>query len=183
MQPDLYSRRRNRLLFCIAAFFLLFILFVKNNRRVNPDKLVLSASDSAQIVIIIETPTPTSTPAPTIPPTKIPTKTLVPTVTPTPVHLSSSELDRLFTRYANKESVDPALLRSIAVCESGLRFTAVNGPYAGLFQFSEHSWKTLRRAMNLDSHPGLRFDPEEAIKTAAYKLALNGRLAWPNCTK
>ena len=122
-------------------------------------------------VIITETPTPTPTPKPT--------KT--PTPTPIPRFIPAGALDELIVRYANKESVDPGLLKKIAVCESGLNATAVNGHYAGLYQFSESSWRSVRTRMNLDSNPQLRFNPEESIRSAAFKLAFGGRAAWPNC--
>jgi len=129
------------------------------------------AAIDTKFVIITETPTPTLTPRPT--------KTPV----PTPYEITGDKFDELITKYANKESVDPSLLKKIAVCESGLNPMAQNGPYAGLFQFSQGAWTSLRNRMNLDNNVQLRFHPEEAIKTAAYKLALNGRAAWPNCAR
>jgi hypothetical protein len=37
--------------------------------------------------------------------------------------------------------------------------------------------------MNLDPNPELRFNPEEAIKTAAFKISTVGFSPWPNCGK
>ena len=121
--------------------------------------------------VITETPVPSVTPRPTS------------TMTPTPNRISAGDLEAFFTKYAGKESVDRELLKKIAVCESGFNPAARNGIYGGLFQFSENSWQNLRRIMNLNTDPKLRFNAEEAVKTAAYKLALNGRAAWPNCSQ
>ena len=122
-------------------------------------------------VIVTETPTPTPTPKPT--------KT--PSPSPIPRFIPMGALDELIVKYSNKESVDPGLLKKIAVCESRLNAMAVNGPYAGLYQFSESSWRSVRTRMNLDTNPQLRFNPEESIKSAAFKLAIGGKSAWPNC--
>jgi hypothetical protein len=127
-------------------------------------------------------PTPTYTPTPTLTSTPIPTPTVTPTPTLTPLPIvSTSQLDVWFTLYSNQYSVDKSLLTRIAVCESGLRPEATNGIYGGLFQFSETSWRHTRQTMNVDPNPALRFLPEEAIKTAAFKIAVNGATAWPNC--
>src|SRR3989338_6982295 len=124
-----------------------------------------------EYTVITETPVPSATPRPSA------------TVTPTPNRISAGDLEAFFSKYAEKESVDRDLLKKIAVCESGFNPAARNGIYGGLFPFSENSWQSLRRIMNLDTNPALRFNAEEAIKTAAYKLALNGRAAWPNCSQ
>lgn len=71
----------------------------------------------------------------------------------------------------------------MAVCESNLKPHAKNGDYGGLYQFSARTWKSTRQAMNLDTDPNLRFNPEEAIKTAAFKISTSGLSAWPNCNK
>ncbi len=133
-----------------------------------------SISYLADYIVITETPVPTLTLTPT------PT----PTVTPTPFyHFTSSQLDEWFTRFASENSVDRSTLRKIAVCESGLNPLAVNGIYGGLFQFSSSAWTNTRRQMNEDINPELRFNPEQAIKTAAFKIAVGGRNSWPNCGK
>ncbi|MCL4338549.1 transglycosylase family protein [Patescibacteria group bacterium] len=67
------------------------------------------------------------------------------------------------------------------MCESGLNPKADNGIYGGLYQFSAGSWETTRIRMNLNPDPNLRFNAEEAIKTAAFKLAADGVYAWPHC--
>lgn len=122
-------------------------------------------------IIITETPIPTPTPKPTYTPT------------PSPKILSTSNIEEFFIRYANQYSISRDLLKKIAVCESRLNARATNGIYGGMFQFSSNSWITMRRMMNLPDHPDLRFDPEEAIKTASFKLSIGGVGAWPNCGK
>ena len=124
-----------------------------------------------EYTVITETPVPSATPRPTV------------TVIPTPNKISAGDLEAFFSKYADKESVDRELLKKIAVCESGFNQAARNGIYGGLFQFSENSWQNLRRMMNLNPDPELRYSAEESVRTAAYKLAINGREAWPNCSQ
>ncbi|KKS98125.1 MAG: Protein containing Lytic transglycosylase-like, catalytic-like protein [Candidatus Gottesmanbacteria bacterium GW2011_GWA2_43_14] len=145
----------------------------KNIRIISPTPSPLTAPIlPVEYSVITETPVPTNTPRPTA----------TPTPTPLP-KITSGDLENYFTRYADKESVNRELLKKIAACESSFNPQARNGIYGGMFQFSENSWKNLRLLMNLNTDPELRFNAEEAIKTAAYKLAINGRVAWPNCSK
>lgn len=130
------------------------------------------------------------TPIPTIPieyivisETPVPTPTRTPTPTPTNVPIQRSDLNDLFTRYSNHYSVNRDILIKIAACESGLNPGAKNGIYGGLFQFSEQSWITIRKRMQADSAASLRFNPEEAIKSAAFKISTDGIEAWPYCRK
>ncbi len=134
-------------------------------------------------IIPSPTPLPTDIPTPTLAPTTIPTPTATPTptVTATPTPSVPVDLEALFTDHANHYSVDKDLLKRIAQCESGMNSSAQNGPYGGMFQFSESSWTSTRNAMGMDSNPQLRFDPGESIRTAAFKLSTGGRSAWPNC--
>ncbi|MFC1626805.1 transglycosylase family protein [Patescibacteria group bacterium] len=125
--------------------------------------------------------TPTNTPTPTPTPSPTPTSTPTPTPMPTPVPISASEMDTWFEQYSSTFNIDLNQLRKIAVCESGYNTNATNGPYAGLFQFSDPTWQSTRRAMGHDPNPDLRFNAEEAIKTAAWKIANGGIGAWPNC--
>jgi hypothetical protein len=131
------------------------------------------------------TPIPTLTPTPTListpKPTRIPTPSLTPTPTLTPV--TSQQLDTWFTEYSNHYSIDRQKLWNIAACESGLRANAVNGIYGGMYQFSASAWQSARTSMNENPDPQLRFNPEEAIKTAAFKISVTGYGAWPNCGK
>lgn len=125
-------------------------------------------------------PSPTPTPSPKATPTPSPLPTLLPTPTPT----AAADLEALFTKYADEKSVNRELLKKIAVCESNLNPNALSPHgYGGLYQFAESSWRSTRTAMNLDPNPTLRFNAEEAIKTAAFKIATNGPGAWPNCSK
>ncbi|MBI3380065.1 transglycosylase family protein [Candidatus Gottesmanbacteria bacterium] len=128
-------------------------------------------SPTLDIIVITETPIPT--------PTKRPSPT--PTITPTPIPVGAME--DWFNKYASKESIDREKLKRIAVCESGLNPNARFLDYGGLFQFSTSSWISTRTNMNLPTDPALRFNPEEAIKTAAFKVATEGIHAWPNCNK
>ncbi len=139
--------------------------------QITPTSILLSSDtrNYDEYIIITLTLTPTLTPTPTP----------VPTITPTPISLTA--LEYLFTKYSGSESISRELLRKIAVCESGLNPNARNGIYGGLFQFSEGSWITTRRKMNMDTNPNLRFDLEQSIRTAAFKIALDGPNAWPNC--
>lgn len=129
------------------------------------------------------TPTPTSTPTPlpTATPTPLPTDTPTPTATPTPI-VTSGDLETLFSKYAGEQSVDKELLKKIARCESGFNSEASFMDYLGMFQFSPDSWIATRHMMNADPNPDLRKNPEEAIKTAAFKIAHGGQNAWPNCS-
>lgn len=108
-------------------------------------------------------------------------QTIVPAVaTPKP-----SNLDTLYTTYAEQYGIAPSTLQIIANCESGHNPSALsrNGLYGGLFQFATPTWQSNRKAMGLDPNPELRFNAEEAIKTAAFKIARDGVGAWPHCGK
>ena len=132
------------------------------------------------------TPTVSPKPIPSLALKAIPLPTPIssPIPTPLPSPTTPVNLEELFTLYANKESVSRVLLRKIAVCESNLNSLALSRfGYAGLYQFSENAWKSTRRVMNLNPDPALRFNAEEAIKTAAFKIATGGTGAWPECSK
>lgn len=157
-------------------------LFWKQNQLLNSkDKSqvlsmasVKSTTSSAELIdyiVITETPVPTPTPKPTLTPT------------PTIHYMTGGELETLFAEAGNGQSISSDLLRKIAHCESGFNPGAKNGIYGGLFQFSTSTWIVTRLAMNKDTNPALRFNPAEAIKTAAFKLATDGIHAWPNCVK
>lgn len=104
-------------------------------------------------------------------------------VAPKPVALEPSALDSLFEKYGAEYGLSPTMLKHIAKCESGLRPEALstNGLYGGLFQFVSSTWSSNRKAMGLDPDPALRFNAEEAIKTAAFKMSRDGVGAWPVC--
>lgn len=128
-------------------------------------------------------PTPTYTPTPTFTPTPTPTNSPTPTSTliPTQAPLAPVDLDALFDSWGGHYGVDKELLRKIAYCESHFNAHATNGPYGGMYQFHPNTWQSTRTAMNLDPNPDLRFDAEESIKTAAFKISRGGVGAWPNC--
>ncbi|MCL4416646.1 MAG: transglycosylase SLT domain-containing protein [Patescibacteria group bacterium] len=126
-------------------------------------------------------PTPSPTPIPTSTPTQTPTPELTSIPTPTIIIIASPELDTLFTKYANEYSIDKELLKRIANCESTLNPNASTKYYAGLFQFSESLWIQTRTLIGKDPDVNLRYNPEEAIRTAAFMVS-QGRLGiWPNC--
>ena len=164
----------------ICSLLLLFSVYSINKSNLK-QPVYLSSRNSPTLlpiqtyeikyIVITETPIPTPTRRPTLTPTK------------TPIPISSGELESLMEKYANKESVNKELLKRIARCESRFNTRAVNGPYGGLYQFSTSSWISSRTAMNENPDPELRFNAEEAIKTAAYKIASGHTGIWPNCSK
>jgi len=105
------------------------------------------------------------------------------TASPSPIPQPVTSSNDLYEKYGIQYNVKPETLREIAWCESQFRADAVNGPYAGLFQFSSGTWVTTRVAMGLDSNPDLRFNADESIKTAAFKISQGGLSLWPNCSK
>lgn len=117
--------------------------------------------------------------------------TIAPTATPVyesqPVYIAAASaiipFDELFTKYAALYNVDKNLLVHIARCESGFRSEAINGPYLGMFQYQDTTWSSTRTAMGENPDPALRANPEEAIKTSAWKIANGGIGAWPVCGK
>lgn len=126
-------------------------------------------------------PTPTTTPTPK--PTRVPTKKPTSTPTPTPVKITQTELENLFEKAASHYSIEKQKLRNLAYCESRFNPNVTNGIYGGLYQFSASTWKSTRIAMNQDPNPALRFNPEQAINTAAFKISTSGLSAWPFCSK
>lgn len=100
------------------------------------------------------------------------------TITKTPEDVSN-----LIDRYADEFHANPSIMKSIARCESGFRPEAVNGNFGGMFQFLPSTWSSNRKAMGLDPNPELRFNAEEAVKTAAFKMGRDGYGAWPACYK
>jgi hypothetical protein len=101
------------------------------------------------------------------------------------VIIAPEELDHLFESYGNQYGVNSNTLKIIAKCESTFNPNAVSpsGLYGGLFQFSPATWISTRRSMGLEENPDLRFNPEEAIRTTAYKISQSGVGAWPTCGK
>jgi hypothetical protein len=119
-------------------------------------------------------------------PTASPSATLTPTPTkkpkqPIPLPVSSMEVNALIERFSAQYSVDPNVMRHLAICESGFNSSAINGAYVGLFQFGTVTWKNLRKEIGEDVNTYLRFSAEESVQTAAYALSQGKRGIWPNC--
>lgn len=138
---------------------------------------------SNQFLASLETkmPSPTNTPMPK--PTSSPTIT-VQAQTASYAQYSKNvpdDIKILVERYATEHGVNKDMMTHIALCESNFRSNAVNGPYAGVYQFVSSTWVSNRRAMGLDTDPALRFNAEESVKTAAFKMGRDGFGAWPVC--
>lgn len=144
---------------------------------------VLGIQLQAPTPTVLPSPTASPTPTPTLTPTPTPIPTRTPTPTPTPYPVTSEQLNSWFNTYSSKFSVDKKRLWLIAVCESNLRPNAKNGPYGGLYQYSASTWRVTRTRLNADPNPDLRFNPEEAIRTAAFSIATGNLNAWPHCSK
>jgi soluble lytic murein transglycosylase-like protein len=174
----------------------------QKNQAPSPSNLAESQQSlpSSQSLIMENTiVSATVTPAPTITPVKGAPESLeaentvpIPSVTPAPtqnpetsnqttVDISQENLNELFEKYGNEYGVNEQTLSKIARCESTFNPRAINGPFAGLFQFTAETWASTRKLLNLDPNPELRFNPEEAIKTASFKIANDGTGAWPVC--
>ncbi|MCL5091124.1 MAG: lytic transglycosylase domain-containing protein [Patescibacteria group bacterium] len=101
----------------------------------------------------------------------------------TPIVILPSDLEELFVKYASEYSIDKELLKRIAKCESNFNTNAGGDLYAGLFQFAKPIWGQTRTLMEKDIDPNLRFNPEEAIRTAAFMVSQNHLGIWPVCGK
>ena len=126
-------------------------------------------------------PSPLPSPTPTPNPTPTPRPKPSPTPTPSVTKYSSEEIYHLIDSYSGQSGVDPNIVRHIAICESGFNPLAVNGKYAGLFQFDAMTWKNTRLKLQKDPNPVLRLDAQEAVRTAVYVISIRGGSAWPNC--
>jgi len=53
-----------------------------------------------------------------------------------------------------------------------------------MYQFDPTTWSNTRTSMgvNFDPNPDLRRNAEESIRTAAYKIHVDGPSAWPTPT-
>jgi len=144
------------------------VLLFTSNSQAKPDNYYYG-SENITPIEIIKTVTPTNTPTPSVIPT------------PTLTAATSDDIYNWIEKYANFYSIDRNMLMKIAICESSLKPNAVNGIYGGLYQFSPSAWKSTRYIMNSNPDLNLRFNPQEAIKTAAFKISTSGTGAWPNC--
>jgi hypothetical protein len=136
------------------------------------------------------TPIPTDSPTPTpmasaslttIAPKLTPVPTKTPTPVPVPAAATSAEINGFIDRFSSQYSVDPNVLRHMALCESGFNSSAVNGNYVGLYQFAPTTWKNIRKEMGEDENKDLRFSAEESVQTAAYAFSKGKTGIWPNC--
>jgi len=170
---------------------LLYVFVPRPKTRVLSESIIESPSVSPKPLAQAETETFTPVISEAIPsgvegPTASPSATLTPTPTkkPKPVlpaPASSMEVNALIERFSAQYSVDPNVMRHLAICESGFNSSAINGAYVGLFQFGTVTWKNLRKEIGEDMNINLRFSAEESTQTAAYALALGERGIWPNC--
>lgn len=94
---------------------------------------------------------------------------------------SPNDLESLFEKYSSEYKVDKNLLKRIADCESEFNPQAINGSYGGLYQFTTSTWAVTRKSMGMSEDEKERFNAEEAIRTAAFKISRGGLSAWPNC--
>lgn len=166
-----------------------FIFSTTTIRGVDVNPFIKPTLTPTATLIPSPTLTPTNTPTPTFTPTPIPTHTPTPTLTPTPeptlsptvIPYTSNDFDQWFTQYSKEYGVEKNTLFLIAVCESKLNPQASNGDYKGIYQFSTGTWQSTRNQMGMDQNPDLRFNPEESIRTAAFKISRGGSSAWKNC--
>ena len=142
---------------------------------------------NSQTLITAEFTTPTPT---TIPTTPIPKPTIKPQALSAKLEVNAvhkttapNDVQVLIEKYADMYKVNKDMMVHVARCESGFRANAVNGPYAGIYQFLASTWKSNRAAMGQDTNPELRFNADEAIKTAAFKMSRDGFSAWPDCSR
>lgn len=172
------------LAFCF--FSVVFHAFANANTEPVKKEIVEIENWVPSIIIsptIIPLPTATSTPVPMPTATSVPLPT--PTAFPSPVQKNiqsaPGDLESLFQKYSDEYIVDRELLKSIAACESGFNAGADTGLYAGMFQFAEQTWVSVRSQMGLDGNPELRKNAEESIRTAAYMVSRGRQSAWANC--
>lgn len=166
----------------LASFLLGFLLSFGFARTQIWKNEVLGESEQVLEITPASTNTPTQTPTPS--PTLIPTKKSTPTPLPSPTPLPQilpEQIHSFIERFSAQYGVDPNVLRHIAVCESGFNPLGVNGPYVGLFQFADKTWKSNRKIMGEDENSDLRFDAEESTQTAAYLISIGKGAIWPNC--
>lgn len=177
--------QKREVLILLLIFIFLGIVILKNTFFSQKKKSQTKIAGAKVSLTKAPTMTPTFTPTPTATPS--PTLTSTPTATPSPtlipVIILPKDLDELFTKYSSDYSVDKELLKRIANCESSLNPNAGTGRYAGLFQFAEPIWIQTRTLIGKDPDVNLRFNAEEAIRTAAFMLSQGHLGIWPNCGK
>lgn len=128
------------------------------------------------------TDTPSPSPTPTVTASPSPSPTIKPTPSPVPQpDFTSEEINGFIDRFAAQYSLDPNVLRHLALCESGFDAKAIKLSYYGLFQFGPTTWKNIRLEMGEDTNADLRLNAEEATQTAAYAISVGKSGIWPNC--
>ena len=148
-----------------------------------PVDISADATLTAQITIATVSAVPAATETALIHPTEAPkpkTKP-TPTLTPKPTPEPSQNVNGYIDRFSAQYSVDPNLVRAIAICESGFNSSATNNIYVGLFQFGSTTWSNIRKEMGEDPNPYLRFSAKDSVQTAAYSLSKGKGGIWPNC--
>lgn len=133
-------------------------------------------------------PEPTIIQKPTETPTPLPKEEQLPNHPQTALYeiqkpSAPEDIHQLIERYSSEYGANKDMMIIIAKCESGFRAEATNGSFAGIYQFLGSTWKSNRNAMGLDPNPDLRFNAEESVKTAAFKMGRDGYGAWPVCSK
>lgn len=176
---------RKLIVIFLLVLMSLGVIIYKLNLSRQAEKLQVKVAGVKTSTVKIPTIAPSFTPIPTASPS--PTLTPSPTATPSPtlvpVIILPEDLDKLFTKYCDEYSVDKELLKRIAKCESGLNPNAGSNKYAGLFQFAEPIWIQTRTLLGQNPDTSLRFNAEEAIKTAAFMISQGHFGIWPNCGK
>lgn len=167
--------------FITAGMISAFLLF----SQIPPKGTVLGATTLPFPITPTSThtviPSPTKSPTPTYTPTPSNTPIFTPTPIPTATAMPTSAYEEHFDKYSVQYGVDKNIMKKIAYCESGMGPGAQNGPYGGMYQFTEDTWRHTRSAMGADTNPALRFGVSESIETAAFKISLEGTTAWKGC--
>jgi len=111
-------------------------------------------------------------------------KTLPPVIEPASPDIDPNT-ETWIRKYAAQYGANSEIMIAIARCESGFNANAVSasGSYKGIYQFVASTWQSNRHEMGMDESPSLMFNPEEAIKTAAFKMGRDGYGAWPVCSQ
>jgi hypothetical protein len=155
------------------------------NRNIQPQVQFIEVNRYKHDLLSFDIGTPTPTPIPSATPQTARQNQTAPNQTGenTSIQITNAqeEIITLIEKYAGEYGVDRNMMVGIAKCESGFRSNAVNGPYAGIYQFVSGTWISNRRAMGLDENLDLRFNAEEAVRTAAFKMSRDGFGAWPVC--
>ena len=163
----------------IAIVGTIFVLLVRS--AIGISKKALFTPSPTPTRVPTATPTPTAVPTSTPIPTNTPAPTATPTPTPTPTPWPATAYENYFDQYSKQYGVSMDELKKIADCETHINPASVSGDYAGMYQFTTDTWKATRAEMSADTNPDLRLNAEQAIMTAAYKIAHGGAGAWPNC--